>query len=355
MRSFGFLALVFMEGVSRALFVPLTLGVGFSMIGSFVLSRTLVPILSTWLHEERYHEPDKVTFFKRVQLFYSRILNGLLKFKLGMIFIYLVLTGTIVFVCASTIGTEIFPHVDAGQFQVRLKAPTGTAIDSTEQMTLKVLDKIKDFVGKENVEATVAFVGTQPPNYAISTVYLWTGGPQEAVVEVQLKTNAKIPLENLKERLREDIKENMPEVEISFEPSDLVDRTMSQGSSTPIEVSVSGIDIQQDKAMADKIKAALAELPFIRDLQFAQRLDYPAYEVEVNRRELGKSGLTVGQLGNAIVPATSSSRYLVENFWRDPKNGINYQVQVQVPQKEINSVKDLEEVRCRCPTAIQIL
>jgi multidrug efflux pump subunit AcrB len=187
---------------------------------------------------------------------------------------------------ATTIGTEIFPQVDVGQFQLRIRAPTATAIETTEQITLKVLDLIKQIAKPENVDASIAFVGTQPPNYAISTIYLWTGGPHEAVLEVALKPEAKIKLGPFKEELRQEAKKVLPDVELSFEPSNLVDRTMSQGSTTPVEISVSGLNIGDDKKFAEKIREALSTLPFIRDLQFGQKLDYPAFSVDVNRKEL---------------------------------------------------------------------
>jgi multidrug efflux pump subunit AcrB len=228
-----------------------------------------------------------------------------------------------------------------GQFQMRIKAPTGTSIESTEKITLQILEMIKKL---GNVDTSIAFVGTQPPNYAISTIFLWTAGPQEAVLEVALKEDSKIKLEDFKEALRQLVRRVYSNVEISFEPSNLVDRTMSQGSSTPVEISVSGSNITTDKQYAQVILDALSTLPFLRDLQFSQRLDYPAFEVNVNRKAIGKRGLTASQVGSALVPATSSSRYLVQNYWRDLKSGINYQVQVQVPQQNINSVEDLGNI-----------
>ncbi len=340
-----FIPSFFMKDVSRALFVPLTLAVGFSMVGSFILSRTLVPVLSTWfLKEHRTHSSENYGFFFRVQEFYGKLLMSLLSFKKSLIFIYLVGALVLIGFFGTNIGTEIFPQVDVGQFQVRIKGPTGTSIETTEKTTLDVLDQIKKLAGEDNVETSIAYVGTQPPNYAISAIFLWTAGPQEAVLEVALKEGTKIKLEDFKEQLRQIVKEKFTNIEISFEPSNLVDRTMSQGSSTPIEISVSGSKISDDKDFAKVILEKLSTLPFLRDVQFGQRLDYPAFEVTVNRKALGRKGLTTAQIGSALVPATSSSRYEVQNYWRDLKNGINYQVQVQVPQREINSLKDVENI-----------
>ena len=340
-----FIPSFFMEGVTHALFVPLTLAVGFSMVGSFILSRTLVPVLSAWFLKN-HHTPELHTigFFDRIQMGYGWILEHLLTKKRIVVLGYLGTAIGIISYLGTRIGTEVFPQVDVGQYQIRLKAPTGTSIDFTEKDTLKLLETVKSIVGPNNVETSIAFVGTQPPNYAISTIYLWTAGPQEAVLEVALSPEAKISAEVFKQEVRKRVKAEMPGIQISFEPSDLVDRTMSQGSTTPIEIGVSGSDMSKNKEFAQKVQGALATLPFLQDLQFKQQLDYPALAVEADRKQLGRQGLTVSQLGLAIIPATSSSRYIVQNYWRDVKNGINYQVQVQVPQKKINSIAELEKL-----------
>ena len=340
-----FIPSFFMEGVTRALFVPLTLGVGFSMVGSFILSRTLVPVLSAWfLKKHSYHKEVRPGFFTRIQTAYGRILESFLKWRKTMVLTYLALTFAVMSFFAPRIGTEIFPQVDVGQFQLRLKAPTGTSIDFTEKYTLKIIEIMKQIVGPENLEASIAFVGTQPPNYAISTIYLWTSGPQEAVLEVALRPEAKFKGEEFKEEVRKRARAELPDVAISFEPSNLVDRTMSQGTTTPIEIGVSGSNIATDREFAKQIFDALTPLPFLRDLQYKQQLDYPAFAVEADRLNVGHKGLTMLQLGQALVPATSSSRYQVQNYWRDAKNGVNYQVQVQVPAQSITSLHDLEHL-----------
>jgi multidrug efflux pump subunit AcrB len=341
-----FIPSFFMEGITRALFVPLTMAVGFAMIGSFILSRTLVPILSAWFLKFHYHGEEKAEtgFFRYFQSPYSAILRKLFTFKRLLVIAYVAIACFVIVISSQKIGMEIFPRSDAGQFQLRIKAPTGTSIENTEKITLQILDLIKEKVGAANVETSIAFVGTQPPNYAISTVYLWTAGPHEAVVEVALRPEANIRLESFKEDFRKTVSHILPEVELSFEPSNLVDRTMSQGATTPIEIAVSGSNIADDDAFAKKILSELHTLPFLRDLQISQRLDYPTVSINVDRNRLGKMGLTVSQLGQAIIPATSSSRYIDQNYWRDPTTGVNYQVQVEVPQNSIDSVESLEKV-----------
>src|SRR5207248_8425684 len=121
---------------------------------------------------------------------------------------YLGISGAIILLVGSSLGTEIFPTVDTGQFQLHLRPPAGTRIERTEQIALQTLDAIKREVGPDNVEISLGFVGTQPPNYPINTIYLWSSGPEEAVLQVQLKPGAGIGIEDLKERLRQKLSKN---------------------------------------------------------------------------------------------------------------------------------------------------
>jgi multidrug efflux pump subunit AcrB len=342
----------FMEGASRALFVPLSLAVGFSMAAAYLLSSTLVPVLSAWMiraHESNTHassdgETVEVTGFARFQSAYAKQTERLVRLRWPVVLTSLALAVTVIWLVGGRLGTEIFPSVDVGQFQLRLRAPTGTRIERTEVIANNVLDAIKSEVGATNVDITLGFVGVQPPSYPINTIYLWTGGPEEAVLQVQLKRGANIPIEALKERLRAKFSAAMPEVKFSFEPSDIVSRVMSLGSPTPIEVSASGPNLAANREHADKLRAALAAIPSLRDLQYQQALDYPTVEVNVNRERAGMMGVTVGDVARSVVAATSSSRFTAPVYWADPNSGVAYQVQVEIPQARMNSVEEMKNI-----------
>jgi len=141
----------------------------------------------------------------------------------------------------------------------------------------------------------------------------------------------------------------------SFEPADVVNEVMSFGSPTPIEVAVSGPDFAETRAYAEKVKAQLAQIPSLRDLQFAQALDYPTVEVRVNRELAGKSQLTAADVSKSLVEATSSSRFVTPVFWADPKTGIGYYVQVQVPPYKMNSAAEVGMVSIKGKTDQQLL
>lgn len=340
-----FIPAFFMVGAGRALFLPLALSVGFAMAASYLLSTTLVPVLSSWLLKPKAHdqEPDH-GFFSRVQSTYAGLVQGIVRFRWLVCLIALGVAGGIVWQIGSRIGTEIFPTVDSGQFQVRLRAPAGTRIERTEALATNALALIKAEVGATNVEITLGFVGVQPPSFPINTIYLWTGGPEEAVLQVQLKRESGVRVEALKELLRRKFSMVMPEVKCSFEPSDIVSRVMSFGSPTPIEVTVSGPNLAANREYADKVRDALATITSLRDLQFQQALDTPTVEVNVNRERAGLMGVTIGDVARSLVEATSSSRFTAPVFWADPASGVAYQIQVEIPQARMNSLEEMKNI-----------
>jgi multidrug efflux pump subunit AcrB len=136
----------------------------------------------------------------------------------------------------------------------------------------------------------------------------------------------------------------MPHVEVSFEAGDIVNQVMSFGATTPIDVAIQGPSLADDRAHAAKVRAELAKLPFLRDLQQAQPQDYPTLQVEVSRERAGQFGLTMQDVVRSMIPATSSSRFTDPNYWRDPASGNAFQIQVEIPQNRVQSAADLAAV-----------
>lgn len=336
-----FVPSVFMSGTGRQLFLPLSMAAGFAMISSYILSSSLVPVLSAWVLRAAHGEPE-TGVFHWLRESYAKYLRVTMKARWPLAAAYLAGCAALVWLLLPALGTEIFPSVDAGQFQLRLRAPTGTRIEQTERITLRAMELIRGVVGQENVRITTSFVGVQPASYPVNTIYLWTSGPHEAVLLVALKPEARLRGEPLKEALRGRFRARMPEVAISFEAGDIVSRVMSFGSDTPIEVAVQGPNLAQNRAHAAKVHAELAKLAFLRDLQYAQPLDYPALQVDIDRDRAGQLGLTAAGVARSLVAATSSSRFVDPNYWRDPNSGNAFQIQVEIPQHEMASVEDMK-------------
>ena len=344
-----FIPSFFMEGAAKALFVPLSLAVGFSMVVSYLLASTLVPVLSTWLVRAHCEEQIEVAKkirpgFHSLQRFYAGTLRKVISLRWLVAAVYLVAAVLVIKFVGDRIGTEIFPAVDAGQLQVRLRAPTGTRVDRTEALALQVLEVIKQEAGAENVALSLGFVGVHAPSYPVNLVYQWNGGSEEGILQVQLKRGANVGIEDLKARLRERFGRELPDVKFSFEPSDIVSRVMSLGSPTPIEVAVSGPNLAMNREFAEKIRARLEKIPSLRDIQFGQALDYPTVDVAVNRERAGLMGVKTVDVSRSLVAATSSSRFTQPVYWADPNSGVAYQIQVQIPQPQMSSMEEIKNI-----------
>ena len=194
-----------MSGTPRAMFLPLTLAVGFSMIASFILSQTLVPVLANWwLKDEPLNHQDAHGRFSRFKDKLLGYTKRIFEWRRIVIPAYIVGLAGILLLLFSMIGTEIFPKIDSGQLQVRVRMPDGTRVETTEEKTKEFLSIVEEVAGKENIEITSAFVGIQPPSYPVNTIFLWTGGPHEGVVKIKLK-DTKTDLDELQETLREKV------------------------------------------------------------------------------------------------------------------------------------------------------
>jgi multidrug efflux pump subunit AcrB len=337
----------FMVGAARAMFLPLSLAVGFAMVCSYFLSSTLVPILSVWLlrgHEHGGADSAAEGRFARSQRAYGTAVERLVRARWLVAGAYVAASALAIVLVGGGLGTEIFPRVDTGQLQVRLRAPTGTRVDGTEQVALRALDLIKQEVGADNVQITLAFLGVHAPNYPINLIYLWNGGSEEGVLQVQLKPRTGIGTKALKERLRAKFARELPDASFSFEPSDIVSQVMSLGSATPIEVAVSGPNLIANRDFATRVRDRLAKVPALRDVQFGQSLDYPTLDVHVDRERAGLMGVEMAEVSRSLVAATSSSRFVVPNYWADPNSGVAYQIQVQIPQTTMSSVEELQNL-----------
>ena len=365
-----FVPVFFMQGSARNLFAPLAMAVGFAMITSYVLSSTFVPVVSVWLLRRHAHLVPGADghghhggFFDRVTDFYGRLVDASIRHRRAVIVGYLVLSAVVLGLAAPKVGREIFPKVDSGQFQVRIKAPTGTRIERTDELAREAVRRIEAAVGPGNLKTSVGYVGVAPSSYPINAVYMWTGGPEEAVLRLALNEDSGIRVEELKTRLRRELpgqlagwlKDKMvaegadpaeaeartKAIKLSFEPADIINEVMSFGSPTPVEVVVYGPNIVDNKAHAAKVRAEMEKIPGIKDLQYGQAQDYPTVEVKLDRPRLGQSGVTVADIGKSFVEATSSSRFVVPNYWTETATGFGYLVQVQVPPRRMDSAREV--------------
>jgi multidrug efflux pump subunit AcrB len=343
----------FMTGATRAMFVPLALAVGFSMVASYFISSTVVPIMASWLlkadhgggHAAEASPAAHSRFsFATLQNKYSTVLGLVTKYRGPVIAGYLAVAVLIIVGLGSQMGTEIFPLSDEGQLTLRFRAAEGTRIEETEKTAGRILKIIEREAGPGNVDTTLGYVGTQSSDHPINAIYLWTGGPEEGVLQVQMRHGWGVSIEAFKETLRRTIAAELPQLRVSFEPSDIVSRVMSFGTSTPVEVAVTSPDLAASRKLAERLQESLGKIASLRDLQISQSLDYPAVKIEVDREKAGLVGLSMNDISNAYVPATSTSRYIYKNLWPDPRTGVTYFVEVEVPEHRMDSVEEIRNI-----------
>ena len=363
-----------MKGIPGALFLPLALAIGFSMITSYLLAQTFVPVMANWImkneHEDKSH-PDgfaledegdaweqkelaiknategaggRLSRFDRFRLRYMRLVDRMMPKRKGIVVVYSIVACGLAFLLLNIIGRDVLPKVNTGTFQVRLRAPDGTRFERTELYTVRAEKILDSLVGRQNIDVTSAMVGMHPGLFSTSPIYLFMAGPQEAVLQVNLKEDYKVNLDELKERFRKAMRKALPSILLSFEPIELTDKILSQGSPTPIEVAISGKNKKQNISFAFKVLDKLKQISYLRDVQIGQSFKYPALNINIDRVRAAQQGVSISDISRSLVASTSSSRYTEKNVWLDSKAGLSYAVQVEIPEYQMASLNDVREI-----------
>ena len=364
-----------MNGVPKAMFLPLSMAIGLTMIVSYVLAQTLVPILSNWMikaeryqyhhnakhahagqdldeneeiqvnkhRQEEIDHPEENDFFEKVKSRFVGIISRLMPRKKLLVPIYLVVVIALAGAGFVIIGKDMMPKLNNGQFQIRLKEPEGTRLERTEDKFKQVLQIINQTVSN-HVKITSGYIGLVPSSFGSSNLYVFNTGTQDAVLQVNLDENYHINMDELKDALRKNIAQAIPEMTITFEPIDMTEKIMSQGANTPIEVQVAGKDMQQIETFANKVLTKLKQIPYLRDVQINQPLRYPIIAIKLDRLKVSQLGLNVSDIARSVTASTSSSRFTLKNLWLDEKNSYTYQVQAQIPEYVMNSMSELKEI-----------
>uniref|UniRef100_UPI002636F0CD efflux RND transporter permease subunit n=1 Tax=Chitinophaga sp. TaxID=1869181 RepID=UPI002636F0CD len=357
-----------MKGIPGSLFLPLALAIGFSMITSYFLSQTFVPVMANWIMKthKKGHVPanendtwdqkkvlveradfnndGKISRFEKFRNGFMKMINNLMPVRKPVVVAYLVIISGLALWLLAGIGQDVLPRTNGGQFQLRMRAEEGTRMERTEQKTLRAIQTIEEVVGKENVSITSSYVGQHPALFSVSPIYLFMAGPHEAVIQVSLNKEKHFELEELKEQLRAALKENVPDMTLSFEPIELTDKILSQGSPTPVEVRISGRNKKQNEEYANKIIDKLKSISYMRDVQLQQSTKYPSINIEVDRTRLAQLGVDMTDVSRSLIASTSSSRLTEKNVWVDEKANLSYSVQVQIPENKMNNLEEIAEI-----------
>ncbi|HEY0653423.1 MAG TPA: efflux RND transporter permease subunit [Chryseosolibacter sp.] len=337
-----------MAGIPGALFLPLALAIGCTMVVSFVLSQTFVPVMANWIMKNDAHAHSntgdhKPARFERFRERFIGLIDRMLPFRKAIGIAYLVVITALAVVLINTIGRDVLPRVNSSQFQLRLRAPEGTRLERTEEQVHVVLKELENLVGKDHIGISSVYVGQHPSLFSVNPIYLFMAGPHEAVFQVSLK-DYDGDVSEFKDQVRARIAQVLPDVKLSFEPIELTDKVLSQGSPTPIEIRIAGKNKKANEAYARKVIAGLKKYDYFRDIQIAQPINYPALNINIDRTRAAQLGIDMNDVSRSLVASTSSSRYTDKNIWVDEKAGFSYSVQVQVPLNQMKSQDDINSI-----------
>ena len=351
-----FLPIFALSGPAAALFRPLALSVIFAMSASYFLSRTLVPTMAAYMlpkeaaehHAAKLGEYVAPTRFKMLIASFNR---GFENFRGGYHALLawamehrgIVVSGAAAFVLASmllvpAIGEDFFPQVDGGQFQLHIRTASGTRLEETERLFASVEQSIKRTIPAKDLQLVLDNIGL--PTYGVSLAIgaNATVGPSDGDMLVQLSPEHKGSTWDYVRRLRKELPKQYPGVTFFFQPADMVNQVLNLGLPAPIDVQVAGRNVNGNFAVAQKLSKEIAQIPGAVDVRVQQVMDAPELRFDVDRIKAQQLGLSQRDVASDVLISLSSSGQTAPNFWVDPRNGVQYAVNVMTPQYKMGTV-----------------
>ena len=361
-----FVPIFFLNGVTKFLFSPLAMSVIFAMLASYFLSRTLIPTMVRYMlaneikvyqamekgeHQEnigifwRIHNAFNV-YFEKFRDSYKGFLEKVLENRKTAIFVFVGFIG-LSMITIPIIGRDFFPTVDAGQFRMHVRAPSGTRIEQTEVIFENIENIIRETVPKDEMGLILDNIGLSGINMAYTDNS--SMGPFEGEISVSLKEDHK-PTEIYMKEIRKKINKQMPDIVIFYQAADMVSQILNFGLPAPINVQVVGKDKVDNVKIAKDIEDKMAAIPGAVDVHLQQVLDIPQIKVNVDRMRAQHIGLTQRDVANNLLISLTSSGQTAPNFWLNPKNGVSYSIAVQTPPYKLTSIDELEQTPLVSPT-----
>jgi multidrug efflux pump subunit AcrB len=356
-----------LPGVSGFLFVPMALSVIFAMISSFVLSRTLVPVMALYLlrphvpHAESAAEESgedarprrrpnlAVRFQHGFERWFARFrdgYHGLLQLALRRRPIFVL--GFLGFVFASfllmpLLGENFFPSTDSGAMILHVRAPVGTRIEDTAALFDHVENEIRRTVPSAELSSVVDNIGLSVSG--INTAYANSGtiGPMDGDIYVSLNEKHR-PTDIYVKELRTRLPRAFPGVTFSFLPADIISQILNFGAPAPIDVQVAGPDREHNEAYALELQRKLARIPGLADVRLQQSSRYPEFKVDINRSQADQLGVTERDVTEDLATTLAGSFQIAPTFWLDPHTGVSYPIVIQSPQQEVDTLTKLENL-----------
>ncbi|OQW58649.1 MAG: RND transporter [Proteobacteria bacterium SG_bin9] len=352
-----FVPMFFLTGVSRFLFVPMAEAVVFAMIWSFILSRTLVPTMAKYLLKKHQHghvdqPPSRnplVRFQRAFEARFEKFRTGyrdVLATALGHRAVFV--SGFLVFVAASfllvpMLGRNFFPSVDTGQILIHVRGPVGTRVEETASQLADVQKAIRQIIPPDQIETMADNIGM--PISGINMTYNNTGliGTQDGDIQIKLREDHR-PTEEYVQMLREKLPRQFPGMSFAFLPADIVSQILNFGSPAPIDIQIRGANLAANFAHANKLLRELRKIPGLADARIQQSPNAPAFNVEVDRSRAQYVGVTERDVTNSLVVNLAGSSQVAPTFYLNPDNGVSYNIVMQTPQYQLDSLNKLQTV-----------
>jgi multidrug efflux pump subunit AcrB len=359
-----------LPGVSGFLFVPMAEAVMFAMASSFVVSRTLVPVMAMYLlkpHDAAHaqfvlenhgqgtsnpaHRPagPLARFqhgferrFAQIREGYRGVLAMALQRRrvFTPAFMGVVLAS---FLLLPTLGSNFFPSVDSGAMTLHVRAPVGTRIEDTAALFDHVEQAIRQTIPPKQLTSIVDNIGL--PVSGINRAYLNTGGigPMDGDIDITLAEQHR-PTADYVKALRTRLPRLFPGSTFSFLPADIISQILNFGAPAPIDVQVAGPNRVAGEAYAEELQRKLALIPGLADVRLEQSTHYPQYRIDIDRTQAGKLGITEKDVTSTLVTTLAGSFQTAPAFWLSPRTGVSYPIVIQSPQQDVDSLSKLENI-----------
>jgi len=367
-----FFPVTLLYGVSKFLFTALALSVVISLFASYFVAISVVPLycanlLKGIVHhgtpaEEHPGEHSGVStkrqswgtrFHAQFNLKFERMLGRYDEWAKkaldrpkevvwGFVGIFI-----LSFALYPLVGVSFFPRTDAGQFIVNVKAPTGTRLEVTEDYVEKIENIIRQTVRPGDLNSVVSNIGVTPDLSSLSTP---NAAMHTAFVEVGLKEDHKIGSYVYMDEVRKQVSSQLPELRTYFQSGGLVDSVLNQGLPAPIDVQVSGNDLQAADRIALDLEDRFRRLRGVSDVYVPQDMDYPSLQINVNRDRASELGLSPKEVVDNLITSLTSDAMIAPSYWVDPNSGNNYFVTVQYPENQVKSLEDLKDMPLHAPS-----
>lgn len=358
-----FFPVVFLYGVSRFLFMALASAVVLSLLASYFVAMTVVPLFCARFMKTAHLTHEHVVSakgFSRLTIVFNRYFEKLVRHYDSTLGRSLLRPAATVIGLAGVsllslslyplLGVSFFPRTDPGQFVINLKAPSGTRIEITEQYVQRVEQEVRKVVPPNELGVIVSNVGVTP---GLSSIYTSNSAQHTAFVQVSLKDEHKVGSYEYMDRVRAKLQADIPELSTYFQSGGLVDAVINLGLPAPIDVQVSGANLQKVYAIAEQLAGQIRGLPGVSDVLIPQDLNYPAMRLDINRERASLVGLSQKEVVDNVITALTSNQMIAPSYWVDPKSGNDYMLTVQYPENQVRSIEDLKQIPLRASGSLR--